>query len=76
MKKFVLSFLVFLFVGSCGSLIVGTVHAETLSPAEAASVAQSLQVIQTELADLQNQAAAQRATPTAIVAPTVWRPRH
>lgn len=59
MKKFILSALVFLLVGSYGVIIFTTVHADTLSPTQAATLSQSLQAMKTELLVLQKQAAAQ-----------------
>jgi hypothetical protein len=63
MKKFVLSSLLFLLIGSFGGTILLTTHADTLSPAEAAALSQSLDVMKAKLLDLQAQTAAQAALP-------------
>lgn len=63
MKKFVLSFLLFLLVGSCGSFIGAIAHAQTMTPSETAALSQSLQGLKEKLLTMQAQAAAQTAAP-------------
>jgi hypothetical protein len=73
MKKFVLSFLLLFLLGGFGSFIIGTAHAAdtAMTPAEAATLSQSLQVLKAKLLDLQAQAAAQAQTQTQVQAQTI-----
>jgi len=70
MKKFILSALLFLLVGSCGGAIAATVHADTLTPSESAALGQSLQAMKAELLNLQTQAAAQAPSSDDLAAAT------
>jgi gas vesicle protein len=63
MKKFILSSLLFLLIGSYGGAIVGTAQAQTAAPAAASGEARSLDALRAQLLQLQAQAAAESSSP-------------
>ena len=68
MKKILISLFLFVAIASFGGYIL-PVHADTLTPAQAAALQQSLDALKVKLSDLQAQAAAQAVTITAAPAP-------
>ena len=68
MKKFTLSLFLFFCMMGFGSYMVGTVHAQTVVPSDAAQLNQKLESMKALLLELQAQAGAPAPTAAAVAA--------